>query len=256
MRNRLTVLIILLMVCGGINVWAEPANQLFQFSTLHAISNGYAEGDMTVKDLLIHGNFGLGTFNKMDGEMVLLDGVIYQVQYSGKVSTAPDQWKTPFACVTFFKPQGQFQLPPLMDYHGFRNFFDSILPSLNWFYAIKIEGKFNKLTVRSVPKQTAPYPALSEVVKHQSIFDVENEEGTIIGFRCPLWIEGLNVAGYHLHFLSKDKTKGGHVLAFATEKVTCEYMSLHELDIVIPKEGEFCKAKLENTPAKSCESSH
>jgi acetolactate decarboxylase len=55
---------------------------------------------------------------------------------------------------------------------------------------------------------------LTEVTKNQAVFEFHDIEGTIVGFRCPPYVSGINVPGYHLHFLTKDRAAGGHVLDF------------------------------------------
>ena len=112
------------------------------------------------------------------------------------------------------------------------------------FYAIRMDGTFDYVKTRSVPKQTPPYPKLAEVIKDQSEFEFYNTTGTIVGFWSPEFVSGLNVPGYHIHFLTADHTAGGHVLDF---RITNENMKLDitpNFFMVLPTEGNFYQVDL------------
>ena len=203
----------------------SPAVQLdrdtiFQTSTIGALMKGIYDGQMTVGELRRYGDFGLGTFDALDGEMVELDGKFYQIKADGSVYAVPDSIKTPFAAVTFFDNDKAVNLDTKLDLNGLQTYIDTLLPGVNLFYAVKIDGKFSYMKTRSIPAQVKPYPLLADAVKEQQVFEFKDVEGTIIGFRCPPYIEGVNVPGYHFHFLDKDRKKGGHVLDCTTSGVT------------------------------------
>jgi alpha-acetolactate decarboxylase len=82
---------------------------LFQVSTSGALVAGLYEKEVDVKSILEHGDFGLGTFANLDGEMVVLDGRVYQVQGTGRVSEASPDAGAPFAVVTRFSPQADVE---------------------------------------------------------------------------------------------------------------------------------------------------
>ena len=202
---------------------AAGKDTLFQVSTLEALLKGVYDGEMTFGDLRKHGDFGLGTFQALDGEMIAVDGKFYQVLYDGSIRVASDNEKTPFAEVTFFEPDITKKLPAGMDYAAFRKKSDAgFLPDLGLFYAIRIRGTFLKMKTRSVPRQEKPYPPLKEVVKKQSVFDFEKVDGVMAGFRSPAFVKGAGVPGYHLHFISSDRKEGGHVLDFIIDKAVLE----------------------------------
>jgi acetolactate decarboxylase len=121
---------------------------------------------------------------------------------------------------------------------------DRLLPTLNVFYALKITGTFQIMTTRSVPSQQKPYKPLSEVVKTQPVFTMRNVEGTVVGFRCPSYVKGINVSGYHLHFLTADRKAGGHVLDFKVEKATMELDETREFLLILPSDKAFFSADL------------
>ncbi|MCD6317669.1 acetolactate decarboxylase [Candidatus Aerophobetes bacterium] len=217
---------------------------LFQTSTINALLEGIYDGQITYKELKEHGDFGIGTFNNLDGEMIGLEGKFYQVKTDGIAYPVDGSMKTPFAAVTFFEPDKSALLDKTMNYEQLKQYLDSLLPTQNIFYAIKIRGKFNYIKARSVPRQEKPYPPLTQVVKKQSIFEFHQVEGTIVGIRSPFYVEGINVPGYHLHFITKDKKAGGHVLEFLTKKVKIEIDYTSEFYLVLPKSSEFYKLDL------------
>src|SRR5690349_18923632 len=94
------------------NYLGIPVHTLFQVSTSGALVAGVFDREVSVKSILEHGDFGLGTFANLDGEMVVLDGRVYQVQGSGRVSEAPPDAGAPFAVVTRFAPQTDLELGP------------------------------------------------------------------------------------------------------------------------------------------------
>jgi len=195
---------------------------LFQTSTLSALSEGDFDGDLTYKDLRQHGDFGLGTFDDLDGEMVALAGEFYQIKADGKAYPVEDVMETPFAVVTFFELDKTVSLDKTLDYEQLKQYLDSMLPDGNIFYAIKVEGAFKYIKARSVPAQSKPYPSLTEALEGQTIFEFHDVTGTLVGFWCPAYAEGINAPGYHLHFVTSDRQNGGHLLDCETESVKIE----------------------------------
>ena len=230
---------------------APPSNAndvLFQYSTLTSLMAGVYDGDMTFGELKQHGDFGLGTFNALDGEMVEVDHQVYQVKSDGVAYPVADTMKAPFAEVTFFGADQTVEVADALDCPHLQSYLDSRLPSLNVPYAIKISGVFAQLQTRSVPQQTKPYPPLAEVVKKQSTFDFTNVSGVMVGWRLPSYMAGVGAAGYHLHFLTDDRKAGGHVLSCQVGRVTAEIDTTGELNMVLPSDPAFYGIDL-STPA-------
>ena len=142
------------------------AYEIFQTSTLSALLQGVYDGGMTYGQLREHGDFGLGTFNALDGEMIAFDGTFYQIRSDGCAYPVDDAQKTPFAVVQFFEPEVHEKLDQEMDYEQLRSCLQSILPTINFFYAIRVDGLFKYVKTRSVPRQTKPYPPLVEVTEN------------------------------------------------------------------------------------------
>jgi len=195
---------------------------LFQVSTLDALLNGRFDGLLPFGDLKKHGDFGLGTFDALNGEMIFLDHEVYQVRVDGRAYPVADAMKTPFAAVTFFEAEQTAVLEASLDCAGLEAAIDSLLPPQDIAYAVKVSGQFASLTTRSVAPQTRPYPGLADALRGQVEFALDDVEGTLVGFRLPAYMDGANVAGYHFHFLTEDRSAGGHVLACQTRRVQVE----------------------------------
>lgn len=234
----------LITVIFGCSHLQENNDILFQTSTINALLEGIYDGEITYKELKQHGDFGIGTFNSLDGEMIGLEGKFYQIKADGTAYPVDSSQKAPFAVVTFFESDKSALLNQGLEYNQLTQYLDNLLPTKNIFYAVKIEGIFRYIKTRSVPKQNQPYPPLVEVVKNQPTFEFHDVEGTIVGFRCPVYVEGINVPGYHLHFITGDKKAGGHLLECQIKNVKIEIDYTSEFYMALLESSEFYKVDL------------
>lgn len=243
MKRFITFLFLLL----SISVFAQKKDQtITQVSTIDALLTGIYDGQVAIGELKNYGNFGIGTFNTLDGEMVVSDGKFYKIRSNGKIIESSDTDRTPFSTVSFFNKENKISLSHTVDFKSIGNIIDSIIPTKNIFYGIMIKGKFKNLKARSVASQIKPYKPLVEVVKSQAEFNFENVDGIVIGFRSPAYVKGLNVPGYHLHFLSDDKKSGGHVLSFQIEDGELYINNYPNFRMLLPGDEFFYKANLGN----------
>jgi acetolactate decarboxylase len=249
MRKGFPIALVLLILTSAIMTGCSPEirtdrDTLFQTSTISALMKGVYDGNMTVGQLRPYGDFGLGTYQALNGEMVELDGVFYRANLDGSMTIVPDDTLTPFAAVTFIDADKVAAVDQQMDLNRLQSYIDSLLESQNLFYAIRIDGKFSYVKTRSVPEQTKPYPPLAEAVKNQQVTEFHDVEGTIVGFRCPPYVDGVNVPGYHFHFINKARTSGGHVLDLLTSKVMLTVDSTANFVMVLPGTQGFYKVNL------------
>ena len=217
----------------------KNSDVLFQTSTINALLEGVYDGNVTFAELKKHGDFGIGTFNALDGEMIGLGGDFYQIKSGGGAYPVGDNAKTPFSVVTFFSADERITLDEIVNYSMLEKSLDSRFPSKNIFYAIKIEGNFSHIKTRSVPKQDKPYPKLAVAVENQKIFEFNNVEGTIVGFYTPGYVQGINVPGYHFHFITKDRSAGGHLLECEMRNLAAEIDYTTDFYLMLPQDGEF-----------------
>lgn len=217
---------------------------MFQTSTINALMQGVYDGNTTFKELRHYGDFGLGTVQALDGEMIELDGQFYQVKSDGVAYLLNDSMKTPFAEVTFFKPEETIELNGTHNFTQLENYVEGRLVTKNLFYAFKIDGTFDYVKTRSVPVQSKPYVSLSEAIKAQKIFEFHNITGTIVGFRCPAYVGGINVPGYHMHFITANRSAGGHLLDIRLGNASIKVDDLSGFEMILPNIEEFYKADL------------
>jgi acetolactate decarboxylase len=216
---------------------------VFQTSTVDALMEGASTGDMTMTELKTHGDFGLGTFDGLDGEMIELDGTVYQVRSDGHAHPVEDSARTPFATVSFFKADESARLDHACSQAEMLEAVGAMLPSRNMFHAIRIEGQFEYVKTRAVAKQEKSV-GLVEAAKAEPIFEFHDVEGTIVGFFTPDYMRGVNVPGYHLHFITADRTAGGHMLDCRVAQVTIKIHHTPEFELGTPGTEEFLKADL------------
>ena len=222
----------------------EP-HVLFQASTIGALLDGAFEGDLSFAELAEHGDLGLGTLNHLDGEMVALDGEFFGADVDGKVTRVPPGERTPFAVVTRFEPTIDERLPDEEIAHeALLEGLDALLPARVSSAAIRLDGRFDLVRARSVPRQEPPYRPLTEVVADQHVFELADVEGTMLGFRFPAYVEGIEVGGYHLHFLSADRRRGGHVLDSRSRGLRARLDPSDDLHVELPPQVDLEDPKL------------
>ncbi len=234
-------LLIVALLTAGLILFLNGGNDdvLYQVSVLSGLSAGDYDGKVSLAEIRPKGDLGIGTFDRLDGEAVELNGDFYQIKCDGRVLAAPARLKTPFMMMTSFNPELKFRMNPLSDYLSLQRFVDKNLPTKNIPYAICIEGTFRYLKARSVPAQAKPYPALAQAIKNQTVFEFHNIEGTLVGFRMPDYADGVNISGYHFHFLSRDKAQGGHVLDCAVTEGEARVDFIDRIVIVLPRSRDF-----------------
>lgn len=185
---------------------------LFQASTIGALLDGAYDGDLTFAELGERGDLGLGTLNALDGEMIALDGEFLRAGVDGDVTAVGPQERTPFAVVTRFRPTVEAEVAAGLDHEAILAALDALAPPGGSSFAVRLDGRFETVRARSVPRQERPYRPLAEVVADQHVFELAGVEGSLVGFRFPAYVEGIEVAGYHLHFVDAARRRGGHVL--------------------------------------------
>ncbi|ORY70920.1 alpha-acetolactate decarboxylase [Pseudomassariella vexata] len=226
-------------------------NELFQYSIVSALMDGVASTGLPINTLLSHGDHGLGTFRYIVGEMIILDGQLYQMKSDGSVlSIEPSNSQdivAPFAMVTHFQPTAAVKSSISSKSELFDLLTDLLPSARNHYIAMRIDGVFKAMTVRTVGGQQSPGEGLAEVGKHQVSHNFkEPTSGTIIGFRSPEYMQGISVAGDHLHFISADRKKGGHLLALESDgEVEIQTADISTVRLELPcHDAEFDKAKL------------
>jgi acetolactate decarboxylase len=226
----------------------HPIHTVFQVSTSGALVAGVYDREVSVQAILEHGNFGLGTFADLDGEMVILDGRVYQVQGSGRVSEAAADAGAPFAVVTAFEPEIKSSIGSIGNFGHLEEHCDRLRRSSNIFYAFRVDGHFRRVRTRAV-SPSEPGTRLADAAKAQSDFTFNDIAGTLVGLWSPGFSSTFSVAGYHFHFLSADRRHGGHLLDVEADALQVEVESLTDFHLALPESEAFLKADLSRNTA-------
>jgi acetolactate decarboxylase len=242
-RSQFIFGIVLFAAGLPVGALAQTNGVLFQVSTLDALLQGIYSGTVTVGQLKAYGDFGLGTYEGLNGEMIVAGGHYYHMRANGVLTEAADDEVVPFAAVTRFQPSVQFTANQ-MSLSDLSSLLDKYLASPNYFYAIRIHGAFTTMTTRAIPIQFAPYPPLAQLIPIQSMFTYTNVIGTAVDIRSPAFASGINQVAHHYHFVSDDLKGGGHALDFVTGQVTVSIQTLRRYHLWLPDDEPFRNATL------------
>lgn len=218
-------------------------HSLFQVSTSNALVQGIFGGVITVGDLKRHGDFGLGTFSGLDGELVLVDGVCFRATANGVVDIADDEREVPFALVTKFATDAEESIDGESSLEEITGRIDTMRPSQNIFVGVRIDGEFSNLSMRAACK-ALPGEGLVDATGHQSEFEADDLTGSVVGFWSPPYSRSISVPGYHFHFVSDDRRIGGHVLGLQARRVRIRIHTESDLHLALPGTAEFLAADL------------
>jgi acetolactate decarboxylase len=220
---------------------------VYQVSTSTALVEGVYQGCVNVGKIKAHGDFGLGTFDALNGEGIMLDGHIYQALSNGSVSEPADTATAPFWVSTEFEPDREVMLDQVSSWDDLCTQLDQQRQSDNLFVAIRIDGIFDEIEYRVVCR-TDPGVDLVSATNHQAEFSLNQVSGTLMGFWSPIYARTLNIPGYHLHLLTNDHQHGGHVHGIRTGRIRVQLMDAANLVMALPETPEFLKADLSHDP--------
>lgn len=220
---------------------AQDKETIYQIALLQSLAMGYFDGSISVKDLKTHGDTGIGTFEGLNGEMIVLDGVVYRANRDCKINVMGDKETVPFSNVTFFEKDFSVKLADVHDKDAFEKILDEHVNKhgRNSFYMVKVIGTFNEILIRSESGQKEPYPTLVEALKTQNEISPKNISGTLVGLYCPDFMSSLNSTGWHFHFISADKKIGGHVLDLNVKSGEAQFDKTDAFKMDLPTKKNF-----------------
>lgn len=229
-------------MCFMVSTAFAADGAVYQAALLQSLAKGHLDGFITVGELKKHGDTGIGTFDGLNGEMIVLDGVVYQAIADSSIVVVDNAVTVPFSNVAFFeadfnkkfrnvasKDELEAQLNKIVEKNG-----------RNSFYVIKLEGTFNQIDFRSEYAQKKPYPTLlNALAKDQTEFTAKNVDGTIVGLYCPSYMNGLNSVGWHFHFITADKKRGGHVMGLNLKNGAMSLGKYDRFEMILPETKKF-----------------
>lgn len=213
---------------------AHPAHELFQTSTVQALLAGSYDGDVTIGEVLEHGDLGLGTLDGLDGELIVLDGEPWKAGLDCTLARVDRSVRTPYAVVVAFEPDDPVALVGPFGEAGLEARLGERVSGARRPTAVRIDGRFAEVHVRSVPRQTPPYRPLAEVIAQQQITILRDVCGTMVGFCFPDALDGIEMVGAHLHFACDQRARGGHVLSYTLLDATARLDSAAGLHVELP----------------------
>jgi acetolactate decarboxylase len=225
----------------------RPLHTLFSVSTSAALVEGLYQGALRISRLLEHGDFGIGTFIDLDGEMVVLEGIAYQIAEKGAVRIAPLDMLIPYAVVTRFQEEVSRKDASFGSFGEATALCDGLRGSENLFYAFRIDGQFESVSAR-VMRPVGHGTGLATAAQQQEESTFCNVAGTIVGLWTPGYASSFSVPGYHFHFISDDRSRGGHVLDCVASHVSIRACSIADLHVALPETAEFLRADLSRDP--------
>lgn len=224
------------------------AHTLYQVSTATALVEGIYEGALPIAALRKRGDLGLVTFEDLDGEMVIVDGHFFQVRSDGSVREVEDSVLTPFAAITAFSSDSTVSLDYCPDVAHLTSRFDRLRHSDNVFFALRVDGKFDYAQTRAMQRTREGVP-LVQAAGVQPEFELHDVLGTLVGFWTPEYAKALNVPGYHFHFISADRTRGGHLLQCRGSNLRLQIQREGDYHIALPETADFLNANLRRDPS-------
>ena len=228
---------------------AEPVERetVNQVALLQSLALGHFEGSITVGELKTLGDIGIGTFDGLNGEMIVLDGVVYRAGEDLKINVVEDKVKVPFSNVTFFEKDFSVKVKNIASKNSLEEKLNALVEKYgaNSFYFVKINAGFTEILIRSERGQEKPYKTLAQALEvDQTEETLHNLNGTIVGLYCPPYMSGLNTPGWHFHFISSDKTVGGHVLQLKIKSGEIQFDKTDNFAMRLPKKKDFQKLDL------------
>ena len=218
----------------------QQYNKLYQYGVADAFVGGLYKGTLPLKELKFKGDFGLGAPDMLDGELTMLDGKVYQTKATDETVEPHNDFKASMLFTTFFKADTAFHLENIIDEKALLEQVSRELKNKNALYAIKITGKFDHIKTRAFPPvKNEPFPLITSIFDTQKFFEFSNTQGTLIGYHLPEYLNGINSKDFHFHFLSTDKTQGGHVLDFTGKDLKIEIAELKSFELEIPTDKDF-----------------
>jgi acetolactate decarboxylase len=247
MKVLLRIFFVSNIILQGLHFNAD-AQQKIKPDNGNLFSAGYASGFIgglydayyPYTKLKMHGDFGLGAPAKLDGELIMLHGKLYQTRATGKTTLMSDTAKTPYAVVCFFHSGKVFTPGRPLNKAALFHYLDSVLTNINGIYAIHIKGSFSYIKTRAFPPvDKKPYLPLAAMIDRQHFFEFHSISGDLVGYKLPAFLEGEHISGYHFHFLSDSKDHGGHIIDVVADHITIEVDTLNSYTIDLPQTEDF-----------------
>jgi acetolactate decarboxylase len=213
---RIAAISALFVAFVGIAAPAQAADRdplVNQIGTFEYLTQPDFTGLAPLSDALAGATLGIGTFDGLDGELIVVGGVPYRVGMDGRPTVVDTSRSTPFAQAVNFRPDAAGPVAPGTACADLGPVIQRLAGTDDGIIAVRVRGTFTDLVARSVPSQTAPYPSLATVIAQQAVFPLAGRRAVLVGFLQASDMKGIGQPGLHLHGLTADRSAGGHVLS-------------------------------------------
>ena len=208
--------------------------QFTQISLFSVLLGGHYDGIVSVGEVKRLGNLAIATMDRLDGEMQMIDGVVYQACADGRVYLPGDDATVPFGTIADFRAEETVRLAGIPSYEAFEARMREVCPRNDFPLAIRLTGGFDRMKVRTVKRQEQDGVGLAEAAKDEAVFEFTDIRGDLVGFRLPGYVSGINAPGWHLHFMDADRKHGGHVVNFALREGDLGFCQAGDYHIRLP----------------------
>ena len=205
-----------------------------QVSLFSVLLSGRYDGVIAIGELKKLGNMAIATMDRLDGEMQMIDGVVYQACADGHVYLPTDDATIPFGTIADFHPTHTLNPSDIPSYETFETRIDELCPEENIPLAIHFIGDFHHMKVRTVARQEKDGVGLADAAKDEAVFEYTDVRGDLVGFRLPGYVKGVNAPGWHLHFVDAERQHGGHVVNFSLREGELQYCYANDFQIWLP----------------------
>lgn len=218
---------------------------IYQTGTINSLLQAVYDGDASMEELSQYGDFGLGALDAIDGELIICDGKFFRADARGQLNQLAPATCSPFAVITKFTPEQSFELAAVNFAELEQNLLSQLI-SANLIYAIRIEGFFSNIELRSEECTCRPYRKLIEILPNlQRTFSFDNIAGTLVGVWFPNYLAQVNVPGFHFHFVDEQQKVGGHVFGLKMTQGKVQIQTLHGFKMDLIQSNEFHQANLD-----------
>jgi len=208
--------------------------QFTQISLFSVLLGGHYGGIVSVGEVKRLGNLAIATMDRLDGEVQMIDDVVYQACADGQVRLPGDNETIPFGTIADFHAEDTVRLDCIPSYEQFEARMEECCPQKDFPLAIRLSGRFKHMKVRSVKRQEKDGVGLAEAAKEEALFEFSDVRGDLVGFRLPEYIRGINAPGWHLHFMDEARKHGGHVLNFSLIEGDLSFCRAGDYHILLP----------------------
>ncbi|MCI5779214.1 MAG: acetolactate decarboxylase [Lentisphaeria bacterium] len=205
-----------------------------QVSLFSVLLAGRYGGVVSVAELKRYGNMAIATMDRLDGEMQMIDGIVYQACADGRVLRPEDDATIPFGTIADFRAEQGLKLENIPSYELFETRVDELCPQKHVPLAVRFTGAFRRMKVRAVGRQEHDGVGLAEAAKSEAVFDLRDCSGDLVGFRLPGYVRGINAPGWHLHFMDAERRHGGHVVNFSLLAGELRYCYADDIQLRLP----------------------